>query len=149
MFHHDHWGQLNFSTITPDICSSYDPTKLYIVCYIGELLYELLHEHTPLVNRLIALWIWHLFVLPPFIPVRSTPRCPIEFNSVQHAVSYVSKQMHQKWEQNLYYFFLRSVCQVVNGRWVEVKSGSILIFPSSVSFTLSKEAHVNWVWKER
>lgn len=68
--------------------------------------------------------------------------------SAQHTVSYASKQMLQKGEQNSYYF-LRSMCQVVNGRWVEVKSRSIFIFPFSVSFTLSKEAHVNWLRKER
>lgn len=32
---------------------------------------------------------------------------------------------------------------------MEVKSRSIFVFPFSVSITLSKEAHVNWLRKKR
>lgn len=83
---------------------------------------------------------------------RSSPLCiPISYqirSSVRHTVSHASKQTLRKEGQNSYYF-LRSMCHVVNGRWVEVKSRSIFVFPFSVSITLSKEAHVNWPRKKR
>lgn len=71
----------------------------------------------------------YTFPLACFYPILlcSTSSFPIEFLG-EHSVSYASKQMLQKGEQNSYYF-LRSMCQVVNGRWVEVKSRSIFILP--------------------
>lgn len=42
-----------------------------------------------------------------------------------------------QWEgegSQIHITFCVFACQVINGRWVEVKSGSIFIFPSSVSF---------------
>lgn len=62
-------------------------------------------------------------------------------SSLQHTVSYASKQEKKKKKRRrtgegsqIHITFCVFACQVINGRWVEVKSGSIFIFPSSVSF---------------